>query len=401
MANLKVSLIEKVKLASGKWTNFPVKIPKSKPNGKGLYLKDSRDGNFYLLWRESGQRRYHPVHGALKDAITAKEQKELYLASIAKGLQVEDPSVGNTRLTIAAGIDEYLSVLTGRGNTIPLHTFALRQFQEWNTKHARNKKVYLDAIDRQHILAFKKWAMEQGDGKNGEPNDEVTAVWKCMRVNKMIKTMLGLAAGQGPVRKSDFAEVLNRKPTVVTYTKDERDRFLACCKGVAFLIWSLFLKCGLRYKELSHLEWTDIDWATHVIHIRVKMVKDGDKQVDFRPKKHSIRDVAIADDLFVLLEGLKKMGKSHLVFPTRTGRINIRLWDACKRIAKKAGLDTSKFMPKNFRSTFATNRLRNAYTLAEVRDPLGHRDMRSVEHYADALKAEELVKSGRASAGWD
>lgn len=246
-----------------------------------------------MLWREGGQRRYHPVRGALKDAIKSKEQKELYLASIAKGLHVEDPSVGNNRLTIAAGIDEYLSVLTGRGNTVPLHTFALRQFQEWNAKHARHKKVYLDAIDRQHILAFKKWAMEQGDGKNGQPNDEVTAVWKCMRVNKAIRTMLGLAAGQGPVKKSDFAEVLNRKPTVVTYTKDERDRFLTCCKGGAFLIWSLFLKSGLRHKELSHLEWTDIDWVTHVIHIRVKIVKDWDKQVEFRPKKHSIRDVAI------------------------------------------------------------------------------------------------------------
>jgi integrase len=251
VANLKVSIIEKVKLASGKWTNLPVRIPKSKPNGKGFYLKDCRDGNFYLLWREGGQRRYYPVRGALKDAITAKERKELYLASIANGLHVEDPSVGNARLTIAVGIDEYLSVLTGRGNTVPLHTFALRQFQEWNTKHARNKKVYLDAIDRPHILAFKKWAMEQGDGKNGEPNDEVTAVWKCMRVNKAIKTMLNLGPGQGPVKKSDFAEVLNRKPTVVTYTKDERGRFLACCKGVAFLIWSLFLKCGVRYKELE------------------------------------------------------------------------------------------------------------------------------------------------------
>jgi integrase len=99
------------------------------------------------------------------------------------------------------------------------------------------------------------------------------------------------------VKKSDFTEVLNRKPTVVTYTKDERDRFLACCKVVAFLIWSLFLKCGLRLKELSHLEWKDIDWFTHVIRIRVKLVKEGDKQVEFRPKKHSIRDVAIPDDL--------------------------------------------------------------------------------------------------------
>jgi integrase len=392
--------MEKVKLANGKWTNRPVKIPKRKTNGE-LYLKDCREGNFYLLWREGNRKRYYRAAGWLNDAIQKKEQKELYLASVAKGLHVEDPSVSNTRMTIAAGIDQYLSVLSGRGNTVPLHTFALRQFQEWNTKLARNKKVYLDAIDRQHILAFKKWAMEHGDGKNGESNDEVTAVWKCMRLNKMIKTMLNLGPGNGPVKKSDFAEVLNRKPTVVTYTKNERDDFLRCCEGTAFLIWSLFLKCGLRLKELSHLEWKDIDCMTHVLHIRVKQMQDGDKQVEFRPKKHSIRDVAIPDDLFTLLEELKKASKSHLVFPTRTGRVNIRFWDACKRIARRAGVDASKFMPKNFRSTYATNRLRNGYTLAEVRDQLGHRDMRSVEHYADALKAEELVKSGRASAGWD
>jgi integrase len=139
--------------------------------------------------------------------------------------------------------------------------------------------------------------MVQG-GKNGVPNDELTAVWKCLRVNKMIKTMLALDAAQGPVKKSDFGEVLNRKPAVVTYTKDERDSFLAHCVGFAFLLWSLFLKCGLRLKELSHLEWKDIDWATQVIHVRVKQVVDGDKVVEFRPKKHSIRDVAIPDDLF-------------------------------------------------------------------------------------------------------
>jgi len=398
--NRKVSIIEKLKLANGEWTNLPVKIPKNRPNGKGLYLKDRREGDFYLVWREGERKQYDPVPGRLSDAIEKKEQKELYLASIAKGLRVEDPSAGKTRLTITAAIDEYLSFLTGRGNTVPLHTFALRQFEEWNAAHARKKKVFLDTVDRQHILAFKKWAMEQG-GKDGEPNDEVTAVWKCMRVNKMIKTMLNLGPGQGPVKKSDFGEVLNRKPTVVTYAKDERDRFLACCMGGAFLIWSLFLKCGLRHKELSHLEWTDIDWATHVIRIRVKTVNDGNRLVEFRPKKHSIRDVAVPDDLFALLKTHRETSRNHLVFPTCTGRINTKLWDACKRIARRAGVDASKFMPKNFRSTYATNRLRNGYTLAEVRDQLGHRDMHSVEHYADALKAEELVKSGRATAGWD
>jgi len=61
----------------------------------------------------------------------------------------------------------------------------------------------------------------------------------------------------------------------------------------------------------------------------------------------------------------------------------------------------AKFMPKNFRSTYATNRLRSGYELPELRDQMGHRDMHSVEHYLAAMKSEELLQSGKADAGWD
>jgi hypothetical protein len=141
VANLKVSIIEKVRIAKGMWENRPVEIPKPKPNGKGLYLKDQREGKFYLVWREGKRKQYEPVHGRLSDAIQKRERKELYLASVAKGLRVEDPTATSSRLTIAAAINDYLSILTGRGNTVALHTFSLRQFEEWNTKHARNKKI--------------------------------------------------------------------------------------------------------------------------------------------------------------------------------------------------------------------------------------------------------------------
>lgn len=94
MANLRVSIIEKVKQADGAWTNVAVKIPRSKAGNKGLYLKDNRDGKFYLLWREGKRRVYHPVEGCLSQAIRAKEQKETYLASLAAGLRVERPDPG-------------------------------------------------------------------------------------------------------------------------------------------------------------------------------------------------------------------------------------------------------------------------------------------------------------------
>jgi len=158
----------------------------------------------------------------------------------------------------------------------------------------------------------------------------------------------------------------------------------------------------LRYKELSHLEWTDIDFTTHVLHVRKKVVIDGDKAVEFTPKKCSIRDVAIPDDVVAGLVRLKTISNSHLVFPTRSGRINTKLWDSCKRIAGRSGVTyIAKFKPKNFRSTFATNRLRNNYTLADIRDQMGHRDIHSVEHYLEALRSEDLVTSGRVDKGWD
>lgn len=153
MANLSVSIIEKIKQADGTWTNVTVKLPKSKPGNKGLYLNDRRDGKFYLLWREGKRRVYHPVEGSLSEAVRAKEQKEKYLASVAAGLKVEDPTESTVRLTVAQGIDQFLENLTGRGNTVPSYTQSLRQFQEWNSNR-RNRKTYLDQIDRSAHLCI-------------------------------------------------------------------------------------------------------------------------------------------------------------------------------------------------------------------------------------------------------
>ena len=116
---------------------------------------------------------------------------------------MEDPTEGNARLTVDAAIDEFLSGLTGRGNTAPTYTQNLRQFQYWNSRIAKAGKTYLDQIDRQHMMAFKKYL----ESNPNIENDEYTAVWKCIRVNKMIKTMLKLPPGQGPMKKSDFSQM--------------------------------------------------------------------------------------------------------------------------------------------------------------------------------------------------
>lgn len=55
MANRKVGIIEKLKREDGTWTNVPVHFSRSRTSGKG------RRGKFLLVWREGGQRIYHPL----------------------------------------------------------------------------------------------------------------------------------------------------------------------------------------------------------------------------------------------------------------------------------------------------------------------------------------------------
>jgi len=110
VANLKGSIIEKIKVGKD-WDTVPVPVPEEKPNGKGLYLKDRREGKFLLVWREGGKKRYSSLILSLPDALREKKQKELYLASLANGLNIKDPSEGNSRLTVDDAVDQFLASL--------------------------------------------------------------------------------------------------------------------------------------------------------------------------------------------------------------------------------------------------------------------------------------------------
>ena len=57
MPNRAVSIYERVN-GSNKLLWRPVETPaRQKPMGKGLYLKDNRQGNFYISWYEGTRKR--------------------------------------------------------------------------------------------------------------------------------------------------------------------------------------------------------------------------------------------------------------------------------------------------------------------------------------------------------
>ena len=389
MPNRAVSIYEVVK-QNGTRSWRAVEIPaREKPLGKGLYQKDNRHGKFYISWYEGTRKRFKKVKGDLLSlAISAVEAKTWELVHPER---VKEDIPDDERLTLAGGVYRYLEQMAGNNNlTVKEHRHALEEFQKWSTS------TFVEQVTRAELLRFKDYLQRT------RKNDELTAVWKIVRVNKFYKWAMKKGPGEGLVKTTEFKSVLKRKPKIEVYSKEELEKFFAACNPVQFVLFQLYYKCGLRNKELAHLEWTDIDIKRREVDIRRKRLQNGDEKKTWAPK-HGSEGVVVFPALLVpLLEDLKKNAKCNLVFPTRNGRVNIKLLDQCKLVARRAGLSESKWKIKSFRATFATNRIRNGkYDLATVREQLRHRDLKSIEHYLDYVKNEELIASGKVDSGWD
>lgn len=398
MPNRSVAIYERVNgAAKPSWR--PVEIPKKKPDGK-LYLKSDWRGDFFISWYDGvddegrPRKRWKKVNGIsrkerafLSDAVSAKEAKEWEL-QYPERVKEEVPE--GARPTLDAAVYRYLEQLAGHNLTIKEHRYALQEFQNWF-----GGRKYVDQITRADLMNFKNYLQRTKE------NDEITAVWKVIRVNKFYKWALGKKPGEGLVKTTEFKSVLNRKPRIEVYSPDDLRKFFAACNPKQFVIFQLYYKCGLRNKELAHLEWDDVDLARRVILIRQKRLRDGENKKQWAPKHGSEGELVVPRSVIEPLKQMKESAKSNLVFPTRNGRVNIKLLDQCKLVAKRAGLEESKWKIKSFRATFATNRLRNGYDIATVREQLRHRDLKSIEHYVDYVKNEQLIESGKVDSGWD
>jgi|ERR1035437_5017480 integrase/recombinase XerD len=378
MANRKVSLYEHVKRGD-KWTFLPVQKPVQKPGGKGMYLKDDRAGAFYISWYEGEKKRFQKCpDNQLRNALSQLEMKRHYLLTVAKGMDVVDPTVESARLPLSLAVEEYFRQMTGRPTTKALYRQNLNEYLVWSSR------TYVDEIDKPELLRYKESLVKNG-------NSPLTASWKLLRINKFIKTMLKLKAGEGPIKKSDVREDLDDNDDIPPeiYEPEELTKFFAACNPAQSLLYTTFLKSAFRKQEIMFLEWTDIDPKRRTLRV---IRKD---QYGFRPKNGKPRTVVIPQDLLDRLLSAKIGSRHKLVFPTRTGKPNTKMLEACQAIATRAGMKSDRWWLHKFRSTRATEWLRKGIDIATVRDLLGHKDYKSVERYLKHLRTDELVASGK------
>src|SRR5208283_3441509 len=173
------------------------------------------------------------------------------------------------------GVYRYLEQMAGNNLTVKEHRRALEEFQKWSTS------TFVEQVTRADLLRFKEYLQRT------RKNDELTAVWKIIRVNKFYKWATKKGPGEGLIKTTEFKSVLNRKPKIAVYSKEDLEKFFASCSPVQFVLFQLFYKCGLRNKELAHLEWADIDLQRREIDIRRKFLQNGDEKKTWAPKHGS------------------------------------------------------------------------------------------------------------------
>jgi integrase/recombinase XerD len=164
----------------------------------------------------------------------------------------------------------------------------------------------------------------------------------------------------------------------VAYDDHELNQFFSAAREsdiATFVYFQTLRMTGLRDLEAMFLEWADFDGRA--FHIRPK------PQYGFSPKNGEERIVPVPDALVPLINQLRNVRPGSLIFPTKRGNPNWHQLRTCKRIAKRAGLDETKWSLHGFRRTHATTLLRKGVNLKDVQMFLGHKNIQSTMRYLE------------------
>ncbi|MBD5431679.1 MAG: site-specific integrase [Lactobacillus sp.] len=167
--------------------------------------------------------------------------------------------------------------------------------------------------------------------------------------------------------------------------KEELDYFLKVAKSQnirKYTFFKLLSSTGLRRGEALALEWSDIDFSKHVIHITKTLAQGFDnKQIIQTPKtKNSLRDVPMSNKL---MDDLKKYRASRkviypLVFCKRDGDyLNLAAPSNWLHYLYRGHPEIKQITVHGFRHTFATLMLQpgTGNTPKDVQMILGHENI--------------------------
>ena len=146
----------------------------------------------------------------------------------------------------------------------------------------------------------------------------------------------------------------------------------------------LLLDTGARYSEIANIEWSRINLMDRTIHL-------------WRPKVQNEAILYMTDRVFEVLrrragERLEKRIVSPYLFVNKAGGPRGYQARGIRKALKNAGLEGVKV--HTLRHTHASRLIQNGLSVYEVREVLGHTDIKTTMRYAH-LEAKQVTSKAR------
>jgi integrase len=381
----RATLIIRYKASDGTWkralaahsANGRVKPGHAVIDGRSKQVEEFQ---YQVRYYENRTVKYVPAGTSAPDAETRRRKIEQQTTAVAEarkaGIKVElDPE----RKSLGRSAAEYIKDAEDRQASE-----AAAQARNVTAEFLELiKRTYIDEVTRDDVFRFHAALRKRGCGDRTVAN-------KHQRLTSWLR-FAGIDKSILPPRPK-FEETL---PTI--YTRDETSTLLSEAGPYMRVALLLGLKCGLREGELSHAEFSDINWSEKTLRVQ------GKQLWDFKVKTHEQRDVPVPDDLLDELERRKaKLPNQSLILGTRTNRPNTKLLFALKNLARKAKLNCDRcegcksdrrecqeFTLHKLRRTYITTLLRGGVDLRTVQAYAGHKDIASTMRYLRPASAKE------------
>lgn len=356
----RVNILKQIKTDS-RWKL--VSIPR---NAKGGFDWSAlpQEGGYFIEWWQRGKRKRQAAGTTAADALEAVRRKKHELEGRALGIE-GPPEDDGKRSAVHVAVARYLESVEAlkKPNTLRKYRAVLDRFVEFLPPNADPKKVTRDDLTDFMVALKNKHRLQNN-----------TVIHQMVIVAQFLKRI----GKGGLLRNLGLPERATSLPR--EYADADLMKFFTACTAAERTLFSIFLFTGFREQEVVHLLWTDISLPINTIRVTSK------PEFGFSPKRWEEREVPVPKPLMDLVRCHPRREKCRFVFPSPAGNREWHMLDHCKEIAKRAGLDETKFDLKTFRSTYATRMLRAGFDVRTVQHWMGHRSLETTMRYLAPAK---------------
>jgi integrase len=243
-------------------------------------------------------------------------------------------------------------------------------------------------LDRRAVDAYRRARAEAGAAPKTIYNETV-----------IVRQLVNFALSRGLIAEDPLRGLKVREPKPTPqpcWSAAEVERILAASLESHRLAFTLLADTGMRFAELAHLTWDDVDFERNVLHVRAKG--------DWKPKTGDRRAIPMTPRARATLGRLPRRGRWAVTappsprYPRGDHQVSERrLLGVLKRILGRLGLPGHLH---TFRHAFISSALTRGIPEAVVREWVGHVDrdiMRLYTHIAsEASQAAMRRFSGEA-----